>query len=249
MGRGPSIEGRKNAEDAKRAKVFTKLIREITIATRGGVPDPNGNPRLRAAVDKALGANMTRDTIDRAIKRGSGAEGGADMHEIRYEGYGPAGTALIIDCVTDNQTRTVADVRASLTKLGGNLGTTNSVAFQFTRVGQVLIHTGGDADVEGKLEEAAIENNAEDIVIENGVGTVLLAADPIAVEAMRKALVAAGFEVEGSDVVMRPNGPLVTPTGEALEHFEKLLDRLNALDDVDEVYHNAILPTQDADEA
>lgn len=249
MGRGPSIEGRKNAEDAKRAKVFTKLIREITIATRGGVPDPNGNPRLRAAVDKALAANMTKDTIDRAIKRGSGAEGGADMHEIRYEGYGPAGTALIIDCVTDNQTRTVADVRAALTKLGGNLGTTNSVAFQFTRVGQVLVHTGGDAAVEGKLEEAAIENNAEDIVIEDGVGTVLLAADPIAVEAMRKALVAAGFEVDGSDVVMRPNGPLVTPTGEALEHFEKLLDRLNSLDDVDEVYHNAVLPAQDADEA
>jgi YebC/PmpR family DNA-binding regulatory protein len=192
---------------------------------------------------------MTKDTIDRAIKRGSGAEGGADMHEIRYEGYGPAGTALIIDCVTDNQTRTVADVRAALTKLGGNLGTTNSVAFQFTRVGQVLVQTGGDADVEGRLEEAAIENNAEDIVIEDGVGSVLLAADPIAVEAMRKALVAAGFTVEGSDVVMRPNGPLVTPTGEALEHFEKLLDRLNSLDDVDEVYHNAVLPAQDADEA
>jgi YebC/PmpR family DNA-binding regulatory protein len=249
MGRGPSIEGRKNAEDAKRAKVFTKLIREITIATRGGVPDPNGNPRLRAAVDKALAANMTKDTIDRAIKRGSGAEGGADMHEIRYEGYGPAGTALIIECVTDNQTRTVADVRAALTKLGGSLGTTNSVAFQFTKVGQVVVHTGGDADVEAKLEEAAIENNAEDILIGDGVGTVLLAADPIAVEAMRKALAAAGFDIDGSDVVMRPNGPLVTPTGEALEHFEKLLTRLNDLDDVDEVYHNAILPSQDAEDA
>jgi YebC/PmpR family DNA-binding regulatory protein len=249
MGRGPSIEGRKNAEDAKRAKVFTKLIREITIATRGGVPDPNGNPRLRAAVDKALAANMTKDTIDRAIKRGSGAEGGADMHEIRYEGYGPAGTALIIECVTDNQTRTVADVRAALTKLGGSLGTTNSVAFQFTKVGQVVVHTGGAADVEAKLEEAAIENNAEDIVIGGGIGTVLLAADPIAVEAMRKALAAAGFEIDGSDVVMRPNGPLVTPSGEALEHFEKLLTRLNDLDDVDEVYHNAILPSQVAEDA
>ena len=139
MGRGPSIEGRKNAEDAKRAKVFTKLIREITIATRGGAPDPAANPRLRAAVDKALAANMTKDTIERAIKRGSGAEGGADMHEVRYEGYGPAGTALIVDCVTDNQTRTVADVRAALNKNGGNMGTTNSVAFQFTRVGQVVV--------------------------------------------------------------------------------------------------------------
>ena len=131
MGRGPSIEGRKNAEDARRAKVFTKLIREITVATRSGVADPGGNPRLRAAVDKALAANMTKDTIERAIKRGSGADGGADMQELRYEGYGPAGIALIIECFTDNPTRTVADVRYALTKHGGNLGTSGSVAFQF----------------------------------------------------------------------------------------------------------------------
>jgi transcriptional/translational regulatory protein YebC/TACO1 len=122
------------------------------------------------------------------------------------------------------------------------------VAFQFTRVGQVVVHTGGDADVEARLEEAAIENNAEDIVIADGVCTLLLASDPIAVEAMRKALVAAGFDVESSDVVMRPNGPLVTPTGDALEQFEKLLERLDSLDDVDEVYHNAVLPNHDTDE-
>jgi transcriptional/translational regulatory protein YebC/TACO1 len=140
----------------------------------------------------------------------------------------------------------VADVRAALNKNGGNMGTTNSVAFQFTRVGQVVVHTGGDAEVEAKLEESAIENNAEDIAIENGIGYVLLTADPIAVEAMRKALAAAGFEVDSSDVVMRPNGPLVTPSGEALEQFEKLLERLNGLDDVDEVYHNAVLPAEDA---
>ena len=134
MGRGPSIEGRKNAEDAKRAKVFTKLIREITVATRAGVPDPSSNPRLRAAVDKALSANMTKDTIERAIKRGSGADGGAAMEELRYEGYGPGGIALIIDCFTDNQTRTVADVRSVLNKNGGNLGTTNSVVAAITIV-------------------------------------------------------------------------------------------------------------------
>src|SRR5574337_442451 len=120
MGRGPSIEGRKNAEDAKRAKVFTKLIREITVATRAGVADPAGNPRLRAAVDKALSANMTRDTIERAIKRGSGTDGGADMQELRYEGYGPAGIALIIECFTDNPTRTVADVRYAHDGQNGN---------------------------------------------------------------------------------------------------------------------------------
>src|SRR3546814_4543696 len=141
MGRGPSIEGRKNAEDAKRAKVFTKLIREITVAARSGVADPASNPRLRSAVDKALSANMTRDTIDRAIKRGAGLDGGADMQELRYEGYGPGGIALIIDCFTDNPVRTVADVRHALTKHGGNLGTSGSVAFQFNRCGEIVFAT------------------------------------------------------------------------------------------------------------
>src|SRR5476651_2086400 len=162
MGRGPSIEGRKNAEDAKRAKVFTKLIREITVATRAGVADPASNSRLRAAVDKALSANMTRDTIERAIKRGSGADGGADMQELRYEGYGPAGIALIIDCVTDNPVRTVADVRHALTKHGGNLGTSGSVAFQFHRVGELVVDTSKSGS-EDKLLEAAIDAGADDV--------------------------------------------------------------------------------------
>ena len=130
MGRGPSIEGRKNAEDARKGKLFTKLIREITIASRSGA-DPATNSRLRAGIDKALSANMTRETVDRAVKRGSGADGADNMHELRYEGYGPSGVALIIDCMTDNQQRTVADIRHALSKHGGNLGTTGSVAFQF----------------------------------------------------------------------------------------------------------------------
>jgi YebC/PmpR family DNA-binding regulatory protein len=164
MGRGPSIEGRKNAEDAKRAKVFTKLIREITVATRAGVPDPSLNPRLRSAVDKALSANMPKDTIERAIKRGSGADGGASMEELRYEGYGPGGVALIIECFTDNPTRTVAAVRHALTKHGGNLGTSGSVAFQFSRLGELVFATGGDEAAEEKVLEAALEAGADDVV-------------------------------------------------------------------------------------
>jgi YebC/PmpR family DNA-binding regulatory protein len=239
MGRGPSIEGRKNAEDAKRAKVFTKLIREITVATRAGVADPAGNPRLRAAVDKALSANMTRDTIDRAIKRGSGADGGADMHELRYEGYGPAGVALIIDCVTDNSVRTVADVRHALTKHGGNLGTSGSVAFQFHRCGEIVFSSGGDAALEEKILEAALEAGADDVVNEAGESSVLCAPDNI--DAVRLALAASGLTPSRSDVVMRPANRVAIPA-EAQEILLDLLDWLEQLDDVHEIYHNAQLP-------
>src|SRR5687768_13875557 len=155
MGRGPSIENRKNAEDARRGKIFTKLIREITIAARNGA-DPAGNPRLRSAMDKAFSANMTKDTIERAIKRGSGVEGADDMQELRYEGYGPGGVALIIDAMTDNPVRTVAEVRHALSKNGGNLGTTGSVSFQFARTGELEFAT-PDTASEEKLMEAALE--------------------------------------------------------------------------------------------
>ena len=174
MGRGPSIEGRKNAEDAKRAKVFTKLIREITVAARNGA-DPAGNPRLRAAVDKALDANMPKDTVERAIKRGSGAEG-ADMQEVRYEGYGPAGVALIIDAMTDNPVRTVADVRHALSKHGGNLGTSGSVAFQFKRLGELVFDT-KQAGAEDRLLEVALDAGAEDVQSEDGESLVLCAPE------------------------------------------------------------------------
>jgi YebC/PmpR family DNA-binding regulatory protein len=240
MGRGPSIEGRKNAEDAKRAKVFTKLIREITVATRAGVADPGGNPRLRAAVDKALSANMTRDTIDRAIKRGAGTDGGADMQELRYEGYGPAGIALIIDCFTDNPVRTVADVRHALTKHGGNLGTTGSVAFQFNRCGELVFETGGDEAAEEKVLEAALEAGADDVINENGESAVLCSPDSF--EAVQQALIAAGLDASHAGVVMRPNNRVAVPE-EAQETLIDLLEKLDALDDVSDVSHNALLPS------
>jgi YebC/PmpR family DNA-binding regulatory protein len=244
MGRGPSIEGRKNAEDAKRAKVFTKLIREITVATRAGVADPGSNPRLRAAIDKALSANMTRDTIDRAVKRGSGADGGADMHELRYEGYGPAGIALIIESFTDNPTRTVADVRYTLAKHGGNLGTSGSVAFQFSRCGELVFATGGDAAAEEKVLEAALEAGADDVVNEHGESTVLCAPDHF--EAVQQALIEAGLSAVHAGVVMRPNNRVPVPD-EAMESLTDLLEKLDALDDVSEVSHNALLPSEAAE--
>ncbi|HEV2539482.1 MAG TPA: YebC/PmpR family DNA-binding transcriptional regulator [Frateuria sp.] len=238
MGRGPSIEGRKNAEDAKRAKVFTKLIREITVATRAGVADPAANPRLRAAVDKALSANMTKDTIERAIKRGSGAEGGGE--ELRYEGYGPGGVAMIIECFTDNPTRTVADVRHALTKHGGNLGTSGSVAFQFTRCGELTFATGGDEAAEEKVLEAALEAGADDVVNEHGESTVICAPENF--EAVQQALADAGLVALHAGVGMRPNNRVAVPP-DVLEPLTDLLERLDALDDVSEVYHNALLPS------
>jgi YebC/PmpR family DNA-binding regulatory protein len=243
MGRGPSIEGRKNAEDAKRAKVFTKLIREITVATRAGVPDASLNPRLRSAVDKALSANMPKDTIERAIKRGSGADGGAAMEELRYEGYGPAGIALIIDCFTDNPTRTVADVRHALTKHGGNLGTSGSVAFQFSRVGELVFATGGNEAAEEKVLEAALDAGADDVVNENGESAVLCAPEHF--EAVQQALAAAGLTAEHAGVAMRPSNRVPVPE-EALESLLDLLEKLDGLDDVSDVSHNALLPAEAA---
>jgi YebC/PmpR family DNA-binding regulatory protein len=237
MGRGPSIEGRKNAEDAKRGKLFTKLIREITIAARGG-GDPSTNARLRMGIDKALAANMTKDTIERAVKRGSGAEGADNMQELRYEGYGPGGVALIIDAMTDNPVRTVAEVRHALSKNGGNLGTSGSVAFQFARVGEIVIAT-PDGAAEEKLLEAALEAGADDVQAGAGQSTVLAAPD--AFEAVKQALVAAGFAPLSADVVMRP-GNRVAVTDDVAETLAELLDWLEELDDVQDVYHNAALP-------
>lgn len=244
MGRGPTIEGRKNAEDAKRAKVFTKLIREITVATRAGVADPASNSRLRTAIDKALSANMTRDTIDRAVKRGSGADGGADMQELRYEGYGPAGIALIIETFTDNPVRTVAEVRHALTKHGGNLGTTGSVAFQFNRCGELVFATAGGAAAEEKVLEAALEAGADDVVNEHDESTVL--CPPESFEAVQQALIDAGLNAAHAGVVMRPNNRVEVP-GDALEALLDLLEKLDELDDVSEVSHNALLPAEVAE--
>jgi len=236
MGRGPSIEGRKNAEDARRGKIFTKLIREITVAARNG-NDPATNARLRAGIDKALSANMTKDTIERAVRRGSGAEGADDMHELRYEGYGPSGVALIIDAMTDNAQRTVADVRHALAKHGGNLGTSGSVAFQFHRVGEIVIDTSGPGS-EDKLLEAALDAGADDVQTESGTSTVL--CSPETFEAVKKALLAAGFKPLSADVVMRPENR-VAVSEEVAGTLRDLLDWLEELDDVQEVYHNAAL--------
>jgi YebC/PmpR family DNA-binding regulatory protein len=236
MGRGPSIENRKNAEDARRGKIFTKLIREITIAARNGA-DPAGNARLRVAMDKALSANMTKDTIERAVKRGSGAEGADDMQELRYEGYGPSGVALIIDAMTDNPTRTVADVRHALSKHGGNLGTSGSVAFQFKRVGELVFDTGASGS-EDKLLEVALDAGADDVVSEGGRSTVLCAADSF--EAVKKSLAGAGVAPISADIVMRPENR-VAVSGETEETLRDLIEWLDELDDVQEVYHNAAL--------
>jgi len=237
MGRGPSIEGRKNAEDAKRAKVFTKLIREITVASRTGA-DPAVNARLRAGIDKALAANMTKDTIERAVRRGSGADGGADMHELRYEGYGPSGVALIIDAMTDNAQRTVADVRHALTKHGGNLGTTGSVAFQFHRVGEIVVDTGKPGS-DDQVLEIALDAGADDVQTEASRTTVL--TPPEKFEDVKNALTQAGFVALGADIVMRPENR-VAVADDVADTLHDLIDWLEELDDVQEVYHNAALP-------
>lgn len=236
MGRGPSIEGRKNAEDARRAKVFTKLIREITVAARSG-GDPASNARLRIAVDKALSANMSKDTVERAVKRGSGAEGADNMQEIRYEGYGPGGVALIIDCMTDNPQRTVADVRHALSKNGGNLGTSGSVAFQFQRLGEIVLVT-PDAGSEERALDVALEAGADDVQSSGGNSTVLCTA--AAFEGVKKALTDAGLVVQSADVVMRPDNR-VEVSADTQETLLDLLDWLNELDDVQEVFHNGLV--------
>ena len=237
MGRGPSIAGRKGAEDARRGKVFTKLIREITVAARGGA-DPAGNSRLRTAIDKALTANMTKETLDRAVKRGSGADGGDDMAEIRYEGYGPAGVAIIIECLSDNTQRTVADVRHALNKHGGNLGTSGSVAFQFSKLGELVLETPNASDEE-KVFELALDAGADDVQSEEGFSTVL--CKPEQYEAVKKSLGATKLKMVSSDVVMRPqNYTVVSP--EAAETLLDLIDWLEDMDDVQAVYHNGELP-------
>ncbi|MGH8122739.1 MAG: YebC/PmpR family DNA-binding transcriptional regulator [Rudaea sp.] len=236
MGRGPSIEGRKNAEDAKRGKIFTKLIREITIAARNGA-DSATNARLRAGIDKALSSNMTKDTIERAVRRGSGAEGADNMQELRYEGYGPGGVALIIDCMTDNAQRTVADVRHALAKHGGNLGTTGSVAFQFKHIGELAFATPG-AQAEERVLELALDAGADDVQTQDGQSVVLCGVANF--DAVKKTLAAAKLQPLRADVVWRPENR-VAVSGESEETLRDLLDRLEELDDVQEVYHNAAL--------
>ena len=238
MGRGPSIEGRKNAEDSKRAKLFTKLIREITVAAREGGGDPQTNPRLRLTIDKALSSNMTKDTVERAIKRGAGAASGDNYEEIRYEGYAPGGVALLVDCMTDNPTRTVAEVRHAFTKNGGHMGTSGSVSYLFQRRGEIAIDIRSDASLEDKVMDVALEAGADDVVSQTEFVEVL--TTPEAFLTVKQAIEAAGLKPFRADVAMRP-ATSVALDGEAGVAVTKLIDWLEDLDDVQNVYTNADL--------
>ncbi len=231
-----NIRFRKAAQDAKRGKIFTKFIREITIAARMGGPDLESNPRLRDAVTKALKSNMKRDTVDNAIKRGAGGLDGDNMAELRYEGYGPGGVAVLVDCLTDNKNRTVSEVRHAFTKCGGNLGTDGSVAYLFTKKGQILF----DKNQKGMDEEAifdiASEANADDVISdEEGIEVM---TSPENFEAVRKSLEEKGFKPEQTEWVMEPS-IRVSLVQEQAEQLLKLVDMLEDLDDVQTVHTNA----------
>ena len=239
MGRGPSIEGRKNVADALKAKKFTKFIREITVAARAGGGDPNANSRLRLAIDKALTANMTKDTIERALKRGTGEGATEHVVEIRYEGYAPGGVAVMVDCMTDNVTRTVADVRHAFGKNGGHFGTSGSVAFQFTETGELIFDIRDKPALEEKIMEAALEAGADDVQTAEGYTDVL--TTPEAFLNVKAALEKAGFKAIDADVVMRPANR-VAVDAETAAQIGKLLAMLEELDDVQDVHHNADPP-------
>jgi YebC/PmpR family DNA-binding regulatory protein len=231
-----NIQHRKGRQDAKRGKIFTRLIKEITVAAKMGGGDPDMNPRLRLAVDKATDNNMPKDNIERAIKRGAGGLEGVNYEQIRYEGYGPAGAAVIVDTLTDNRTRTVAEVRHAFTKYGGNMGSEGSVAFLFKHVGQLLFAPGTSED---KLMEAALEAGAEDVV-SNDDGSLEVLTGPYEFAAVKAALEKAGFKAELAEVTMKP-GNETELAGEDSVRMQKMLDTLEGLDDVQDVYSTAIL--------
>jgi YebC/PmpR family DNA-binding regulatory protein len=238
MGRLMAIEGRKNAQDAKRGKVFTKLIRELSVAARAGGSDPKTNPRLRTATDKALAMNMSRDVIERAVKKATGELEGVEYEEIRYEGYAPGGIAVIVDCMTDNKVRTVADVRHAFSKHGGNLGTDGSVAFMFRKVGVLAFAGGSDEDA---VTNAAIEAGADDVVVYPEDGAIDVVTAPENFQAVKDAMTAAGFAPEQAEVTLRADND-VAVAGDTAEQVRKLLDTLEDMDDVQSVHHNAELP-------
>jgi YebC/PmpR family DNA-binding regulatory protein len=231
-----NIKHRKAATDAKRGKVFTRLIREITIAARLGGGDASANPRLRLAVDKATDQNMPKDTIERAIKRGSGSLEGANYEEIRYEGYGINGAAVIVDCMTDNRTRTVGDVRHAFSKHGGNLGTDGSVAYLFKHCGQIVFAPGTSED---RVIEAALDAGADDVLTQED-GSVEVITGPYDFVPVKDALVKSGLKPAFAEVTMKPNIE-VEMHGDDAQRMQKLIDALEALDDVQEVYTSAVL--------
>ena len=235
MGRGPSIEGRKNATDAKRGKIFTKIIREISVAARAGGGDPAGNPRLRTAIDKGLAANMSKDVIERAVRKATGELEGVEYEEIRYEGYAPGGVAVIVDCLTDNKVRTVADVRHAFGKFGGNLGTDGSVAFLFRKLGVLSYAAGAD---EERITDAAIEAGADDVVVHAEGGAIDVLTSPDTFAEVKSALEAAGLQPEAAGITMRADNDIAVE-GDTAKAVAKLLDWLDDLDDVQDVYSNA----------
>ena len=227
-----NIKHRKAAQDAKRGKIFTKLIREITTSARIGDPDPANNPRLRAAVTAALTSNMTRETINRAIARGAGGGDGEQLETIVYEGYGPAGSAVMVECLTDNRNRTVAEVRHAFSKSGGNLGTDGSVAYLFSKKG-LLTFVGADED---SLMDAALEAGADDVVTEED-GSIEVYTSPNDFGTVLDALEAAGFKAANAEVTMIPSTEAELDA-ETAPKLMRLIDMLEDLDDVQEVYHN-----------
>ena len=232
-----NIQHRKGAQDAKRGKMFTKIIREISVAARSGGGDPANNPRLRTALDKGLGANMSKDVLERAIKKATGELEGVNYEEIRYEGYAPGGVAVIVDCLTDNKVRTVADVRHAFGKFGGNLGTDGTVAFMYNKTGVLSFAPGADEDA---VTEAAIEAGADDVVVYPDDGAIDVLTSPDAFEAVKAAMQAAGLEPAQAEVTWRADNDIAV-SGETAQQVVKLLDWLEDLDDVQNVYSNAEL--------
>jgi len=231
-----NIQHRKGRQDEKRGKIWTRITREIIVAARAGGGDVNMNPRLRLAIDKAKAANMPADNIKRNVDKATGNLDGVTYEEIRYEGYGIGGAAIIVDTMTDNKVRTVAEVRHAFSKCGGNLGTDGSVAYQFKHVGQILLAPGVNED---KVMEVALEAGAED-VIADAEGGIEVLSSPADFEAVRDALEAAGLKAEVAEITMRADVP-VALSGDDAAKMQKLLDMLEDLDDTQDVYHNAEL--------
>ncbi|HEV2527881.1 MAG TPA: YebC/PmpR family DNA-binding transcriptional regulator [Thermomicrobiales bacterium] len=228
-----TIKRQKGAADAKRGQLFTKLAREITVASRSGLPDPDSNPRLRLAVQRARAASMPKDNIDRAIERGSGETGGDNYDELYYEGYGPGGTALMIYALTDNRNRTVGEVRSALTRAGGTLGESGSVSWMFDQVGQIIIEA--DGDTVDELSMAAIDAGAADVV--EGDGAVEIYTESTDLHRVQEAIAGAGYEIEHAELIMRPKTTM-NLEDEMATKVMRLVEKLEDLDDVQTVYSN-----------
>lgn len=239
-----NIKHKKAAQDAKRGKIFTKLIREITIAAKLGGGEPDANPRLRAAISTALSNNMTRDTIERAVKKGAGGDDATNVDELRYEGYGPGGIAILVDCMTDNKNRTVAEVRHAFSKLGGNLGTDGSVSYMFKKQGVIYFTAGLDED---KIMDVALEAGAEDVISDDNDGIEVMTAPDDFVD-VKEALDSAYLESESAEITMHADIKITIDSVVKAEKVMRMVDKLEDLDDVQNVYTNAEIPQHILDE-